>query len=158
MPYAASSRMAVIARLNKIVELGSDRPIHMPRSGPWKHRIPNQRKMLPVYTGRTEHRDVWNLPDESAPRRSTMDNDTWEEWHGRRASCEIRALSSGDTWTVPTSMTAGYSYISQVPDARSRPTTHSFSRNRSTLESSFASYGGGSPRPMKAAFVQRSQQ
>jgi len=95
MPYAASSRMAVIARLNKIVELGSDRPIHMPRSGPWKHRIPNQRKMLPVYTGRTEHRDVWNLPDESAPRRSTMDNDTWEEWHGRRASCEIRALSSG---------------------------------------------------------------
>ena len=51
-PYAASSRMSVIARYQKILNEGMNRNISLPRSGPWKHRIINQRKELPVYRGR----------------------------------------------------------------------------------------------------------
>jgi hypothetical protein len=51
-PYAASSRMSVIARYQDILDQGFKRNICLPRSGPWAHRIVNQRKALPKYRGR----------------------------------------------------------------------------------------------------------
>mmetsp|Transcript_7846 Transcript_7846/g.15429 ORF Transcript_7846/g.15429 Transcript_7846/m.15429 type:complete len:167 (-) Transcript_7846:141-641(-) len=153
MPYAASSRQAVISRLQNIIDQGTSRPLHMPRSGPWRHRMPNQRKMLPVYRGRTDHADVWQLPDPDAPRRCMMDVESWEDWHGRRASTEIRCLSSGHEWQVPTTVTTGHNYLSQMPDARSSRPTSNYGRSHlnSHINSSFQSYAGGGSQ--KAAFV-----
>lgn len=51
-PYAASSRKSVIARYQEIIDQGFERNLVLPRSGPWAHRIVNQRKTLPVYRGR----------------------------------------------------------------------------------------------------------
>lgn len=52
--------------------------------------VPSDRHHL-----RTEHMDIWNMPDDAAPKRRMMKQEDWEDWHERHAVADVRYLSSG---------------------------------------------------------------
>ncbi len=119
MPFAPSSREALIIRCKKIMDEGPSGDL--PGSGPWRHPVIDSRKSLPVSRGRqeapvtntwhkcqalsadcvgffsigrTSHSEVWSFFDDDLNRKGTMDQDSWEHWHERHAY-EYRTLSSG---------------------------------------------------------------